>query len=189
MTPNNRPYGISDTWVMCVPEFTVGNKLLLEALNTLGNTPAQSLALETLHRIRDINQARSTIATRATFDHEYAAALEWLEANMTDIQLVGAAPVVNNSTRLDINADDLLAHVEELLAEAAEDTTNFMGAVNWGCLGVVDIEYRLSMLTPNDGPWCVVIVSEASPDCALLDWLNDRLDQERFPFACIVCEW
>ena len=98
-------------------------------------------------------------------------------------------PTATDLPRLNINVAELIKHVEELLEEAATDTPDTGRAVNWADLGVADVEYRLSLLEPSAGPWCVVTVGEASPDCALAAWLNDRLDQERFPLTCIECEW
>ena len=57
----------------------------------------------------------------------------------------------NDFPRLNINTEALRTEVERLLAMAGDDAEN-MGAVNWGDLGVADIEYRLSMLRPQDAP-------------------------------------
>lgn len=104
----------------------------------------------------------------------------------------GPAPdqtaVVNNFPRLEINTEALRAAVERML-EVAADTKEEMGAVNWGDLGVADIEYRLSMLHPQNGPYCVVTVEEASPGCKLQGWLNRCLSPEFFPNTYIECEW
>jgi len=64
-----------------------------------------------------------------------------------------------------------------------------MGAVNWGDIGVSDIEYRLSLIYPEYGPQCVVLIEEASPDCGLSAWITRRLDPDRFPNTYIECEW
>ncbi len=90
--------------------------------------------------------------------------------------------------RLGIVTADLVAEVERLLVEARDEMLN-LGAVNWGDLGVSDVEYRLSMLHPDAGPYCVVIVEEASSDSSLARWLNNRLDEDRFPNTHIECEW
>lgn len=95
---------------------------------------------------------------------------------------------INEFPSLGIDTADLVAEVERLL-KLARESDDDMGAVNWGDLGVADVEYRLSMLYPNNGPCCVVIVEEASRDCRLGQWLNARLDKERFPATWIECEW
>ena len=97
----------------------------------------------------------------------------------------------NNFPKIGIVTADLVAEVERLLLEAAseaEGKTFHFGAVNWGDLGVVDVEYRKSMLHP-DKPHCVVRVEEASPECDLAQWIGERLDKERFPNVYIECEW
>lgn len=76
-----------------------------------------------------------------------------------------------------------------MLLAAADEGAENMGAVNWGDLGVRDIQYRLSMLTPQDGPHCMVMIEEASPDCRLPTFLHDNLDQEKFPKVYFECEW
>lgn len=94
----------------------------------------------------------------------------------------------NDFPRLGIVTADLVAEVNRLLDQAKGEKAS-LGAVNWGDLGVVDVEYRLSILRPQDGPCCVVTVEEASPEAALARWLNDRLDKVRFPNTYIECEW
>lgn len=94
----------------------------------------------------------------------------------------------NDFPRLGINAEALRDAVERML-EVAADSKAEMGAVNWGDIGVADIEYRLSMLYPNNGPRCIVTVEEAAPGCALQRWLNECLSDEHFPNTYIECEW
>jgi hypothetical protein len=94
----------------------------------------------------------------------------------------------NDFPKLGINMADLIADVERLITLAEEEKAD-MGAVNWGDIGVADIEYRYSMIYPHEGPRSVVIVEEASPDCALAQWLNERLDKQVFPKTHIECEW
>lgn len=91
--------------------------------------------------------------------------------------------------RLGISTQELIDEVRRLLEQAGAEDTNEMGAVNWGDLGVADIEYRLSIMHPEDGPVCVVMVEEASPHSGLAQWLNERLDKELFPNTRIECEW
>ena len=100
----------------------------------------------------------------------------------------GETEKTNAFPRLGINTAELIAEIERLLVEAAADKEG-MGAVNWGDLGIADIEYRLSMLTPDAGPTCIVIVEEASPEAHLVRWLNARLDRDRFPNTYVECEW
>src|SRR3990167_713255 len=97
----------------------------------------------------------------------------------------------NDFPKLGINTQELINAIEADIAEArrlADSGENF-GAVNWGDIGVADIEYRLSMMRPEDGAGAYVIVEEAAPDCKLGQWLNDRIDRERFPVTYIECEW
>ena len=68
---------------------------------------------------------------------------------------------MNNFPAIGINPSELLRAVETLLREAAESDEKF-GAVNWGDLGVVDVEYRLSMLDIHATPYFVVMIEEAS---------------------------
>jgi hypothetical protein len=91
--------------------------------------------------------------------------------------------------KIGVVTQDLIDEVERLLVKARRQRKEDLGAVNWGDLHVADIEYRLSMLRPDDGPICVVTVEEASPDCKLAQWLYDQLDKERFHKTYIECEW
>ena len=93
----------------------------------------------------------------------------------------------NDFPKLGIKTADLIEYVEALIVQASKDKEN-MGAVNWGDIGVVDVEYRLSMIG-NSEPWGVVIVEEANPGCELQAFLNDNLDKDRFPQTYVVCEW
>lgn len=95
---------------------------------------------------------------------------------------------MNDFPKLGINTQELTDHVEALLKRASDSKAD-MGAVNWGDLGVTDIQYRLSMLQPEYGPFCVVTVEEASPGCGLSDWLNRELDSKKFPATYVECEW
>ncbi len=91
--------------------------------------------------------------------------------------------------KLGINAKILALEVEELLVSASQSEED-MGAVNWDDIGVTDIEYRISMLHPEGGPVCVVILEEAAPGCRLQTWLNDQLKGDpRFPSTYVECEW
>ncbi len=96
---------------------------------------------------------------------------------------------MNDFPKLGINTEELRSTVEALIEEAQGLKDHSFGAVNWGDLGVVDIEYRLSMLRPDDGPQCVVQIEEAAPDCGLTQWIWDRLDKVKFPKTYIECEW
>ena len=95
---------------------------------------------------------------------------------------------MNNFPQIGINTAELLAEVERLL-ELARASREDLAAINWGDLGVHDIEYRLSMLSPESVPRCVVRIEEVSPSCELAMWLYDRLDKERFPNTYFECEW
>ena len=89
--------------------------------------------------------------------------------------------------KLGIKTKDLIDAVEACLKEARENKGD-LGAVNWADLHVTDVEYRLSMLHPNGGPHCVVLIEEASPNCKLASFIGDRI-RDRFPNICIECEW
>jgi hypothetical protein len=88
-----------------------------------------------------------------------------------------------------INASAVMEEVNRLLAEARTDraTTDF-GAVNWGDIAAADVEYRFSTIR-RGSPYYVVIVEEADPHAFLAQWLNERLDKEKFPNTHIECEW
>jgi hypothetical protein len=94
----------------------------------------------------------------------------------------------NEFPRLDINTEKLRKEVKRLLKMAEKDKAS-MGAVNWGDLGIADIEYRLSMLHPQDGPHCVVRIEEASPGCLLERFLYENLNGAKFPKVYFECEW
>ena len=91
--------------------------------------------------------------------------------------------------RLGINTQELIDEIERLLEQARSEDVDGMGAVNWADLGIADIEYRISVLRPGDGPLCVVLVEEAAPGCGLQGWLNGHLDTTKFPCTYIECEW
>ena len=94
---------------------------------------------------------------------------------------------MNDFPKLGIKTKDLIDHVNGLIEKASKNKQS-MGAVNWGDIGVVDVEYRLSMIGEPD-PWAVVIVEEANPSCELQAFLNDNLNKKMFPKTYIVCEW
>lgn len=99
---------------------------------------------------------------------------------------------MNTFPSIGINTQELVSAVEALIAEAYKMETGKVrkfGAVNWGDVGVVDVEYRLSMLNPDTGPLCVVMVEEASPDCILGRWLSEQLDRNKFPRTHVECAW
>lgn len=98
------------------------------------------------------------------------------------------AETTNDFPKLGINTDELLDWVNWMLKKAAQEKEH-LGAVNWGDLGVTDIEYRLSMLRPDDDPSCVVRLEEASPDSKLSGWLYGFLDKTKFPNTYFECEW
>lgn len=94
----------------------------------------------------------------------------------------------NDFPKIGINTMDLIKEVEHLLDDAANHKSD-LGAVNWGDLGIADIEYRLSVLNTRERPRCVVVIEEASPNSLLASWLYERLDKEKFPNTYIECEW
>lgn len=90
--------------------------------------------------------------------------------------------------RIEINAQELVAEIERLL-ELAQAQRADLGAVNWADLGVADVEYRASLLYPDEiEPHVIVRIQEASPNCGLPNWLRDRI-QDKFPQVGIECEW
>ena len=97
----------------------------------------------------------------------------------------------NDFPELGINTQELIDHIDGWLQRAAamqEEGENF-GPVNWGDLGIADIEYRKSVLYLDNPPLCVVIIEEASPECRLRDWLYRAIDKEKFPNVWVECEW
>lgn len=96
----------------------------------------------------------------------------------------------NAFPKIGIKTQDLIDDVEALLKKAIRARNKFdFGAVNWGDLSVRDIEYRFSMLHPEDGPFGVVMIEEASPDCKLGQWIYEQLDKEKYSKVYIECEW
>ena len=96
---------------------------------------------------------------------------------------------MNDFPKIGIKTEELHQAVEALICEAYKIRDTSFGAVNWGDIGVVDIEYRLSMLNPGDGPSCWVLIEEASPDCKLPAWLSERIDKAKFPRTYFECAW
>ena len=99
---------------------------------------------------------------------------------------------LNDFPALGINTQELVDAVDALIDSARQmmhRKEEEFGAVNWGDIGVADVEYRLSMLRPSDGPHCVVLVEEASPACRLESWLSGHLDKDKFPRTHVECEW
>lgn len=88
---------------------------------------------------------------------------------------------------LGIVTDDLIAEVDRLIDMALKEKP--CQAVNYGDLGIADIEYRLSVLQPDFGPKCIVLIEEASPSSGLDQWLYARLDTDKFPRTYFECEW
>ncbi len=113
---------------------------------------------------------------------------QWEEWRAENRRLLVAGAVLGTTLMPDGSTEELIVAVEALLVEAAVSKDE-MGAVNWGDLGIVDIEYRLSMMYPRYAPSCIVMIEEASPDSRLAAWLNGRLDRSRFPNTWIECEW
>lgn len=95
---------------------------------------------------------------------------------------------VNDLPSMNINTEELIAAVESLIG-LAKDQRPDAGSVNWNNLRVCDIEYRASLLRPEDGPFCVALVREAACDGLLASWLYERLDKVKFPRVYIECEW
>lgn len=95
---------------------------------------------------------------------------------------------MNDFTRLGITTAALMSEVARLLVEASK-LKDEMGAVNWGDIGIADVEYRLSMLREDAEPWCVVTLEEASPGSHLGIWITERLDRTKFPNTYVECEW
>lgn len=98
---------------------------------------------------------------------------------------------INDFPKMNINTAELMAAIESLLgiAEEMRGVDVDFGAANWGDLGIADIEYRLSMLRPSDGPICMVTIEEAAPECKLAQFLYDNLDKEKFPNVYFECKW
>ena len=82
----------------------------------------------------------------------------------------------------------LVGAVEDLLVEARKVSDDFR-AVNWGDLGVCNVEYIIPLLRDYEHPGYVVTIEEAGPDCGLSAWIGERLDPKKFPHVYIECEW
>lgn len=95
---------------------------------------------------------------------------------------------MNDFPSMNINTEELFVEVNRLIGLAKEQRPD-VGAVNWSDLKVCDIEYRASVLWPEAGPFCVVLVREAACDGLLASWLYERLDKAKFPRVYIECEW
>jgi hypothetical protein len=93
----------------------------------------------------------------------------------------------NDSTKLGITTQDLVDEIERILKDAASSKDDF-GAVNWGDIGVASVEYRIP-IWPFGDPYCCVLIGEASPECGLPSWIDERLDKSRFKNVYIECEW
>jgi hypothetical protein len=76
-----------------------------------------------------------------------------------------------------------------VLLEIARGQPENLGAVNWSRVRVADIEFRVSLLHPEQAPCYVVTIDEASPEAALGPWLTARIDQQQFPNTRVECEW
>jgi hypothetical protein len=102
----------------------------------------------------------------------------------------GEQGAVNDFPKLGINTLDLIEFIDgKITAASRRKNTEDFGAVNWGDIGVADIEYRMSILYPENGPYCVVIIEEAAPGCKLAVWLTDQIDKTKFPNTYVECEW
>ena len=77
---------------------------------------------------------------------------------------------------LEIDTKALIEAAERHMASRKDDDQDF-GAVNWGDLGVVDVEYRVSMLRPDPGRNASCMIEEASPDCKLGALCSRRPDR------------
>jgi hypothetical protein len=84
-----------------------------------------------------------------------------------------------------------LVHEVEAILEGEEIKSANLGAINWGDLGVVDVEIRNSVWSPvmsGITDRVVVMIEEASPECNLPLYLHNRL-REKFPGVEYECKW
>lgn len=96
----------------------------------------------------------------------------------------------NDFPKLDIKTVELIDAVEALIEQARKEVQYHMHwGVNWGDIGVVDVEYRKSMLDKNSQPYCIVCVEEAASGGEFAAWLNKNLNTEKFSRTYIICEW
>ena len=92
--------------------------------------------------------------------------------------------------KLGYNTQALVDEAEFWIAKACRMISRNkekFGAVNWGDIGVREVEYRWPVYPAGD-PYCVVTVEEASPDCELGRWLSQKISA-KFPQAHVECEW
>jgi hypothetical protein len=96
---------------------------------------------------------------------------------------------MNTFPIIGINTGSLLRKVEKAIEEARIKDGSKEWGVNWGDIGVADIEYRLSMLDSSEpSPYCVVVLEEASPHSELARHVYEIIKEE-FPNTYVECEW
>lgn len=84
-----------------------------------------------------------------------------------------------------IRPEPLLRRVNALVDKAHSlATSNDFGAVNWSMISAIDIYHVKSLI--HDEEYVEVVVSEASPDCKLSEWLTKELSEEG---VVIRTEW
>ena len=97
-------------------------------------------------------------------------------------------PATNVFPALHINTTELVDEVDRLLVEAAQVKDEF-GDVEWSEICISDIQYRLSMIHPENGPSCWVTIGRACPECALPTHLSRMLADTKFSDVLFECEW
>ena len=85
------------------PEYHFGGDPILAVLNRSGDDPAKFLALGTLHDSGNLFAAQQKINSYASFDRDYRAAKEWMDANVKDITEHQQAP--GHMYEVNVNAD------------------------------------------------------------------------------------
>ena len=85
------------------PEYRFGGDPISAVLNRSGDDPAKFLALGTLHTEGNLFAAQQKINSYASFDRDYRAAKEWMDANAKDITEHQQAP--GHMYEVNVNAE------------------------------------------------------------------------------------
>lgn len=115
--------------------------------------------------------------------------IAWNTAFIRQKQEIDNKPI-NEFPRLNIKTTDLMETVNGFLQCAYANHKEDFHGIDWEYIGVADITYRLSMMNPDDGPYCVVTVDGASPDNRLRKWVQNKLDETKlYPNTFIELDW
>jgi len=90
--------------------------------------------------------------------------------------------------KMGINTQALIEAAENAVEKARMECPDEMGPVNWGDIGVGDIEVYRSVLYPEDGPRCRLILEEAAASSKLALFVHDEIKGD-FPNVEVECDW